>query len=70
MRSGRRSPAADVNNERARAALVRKKTEAQQKSSEQCLLKVFIYNLKKFFLEGLLLFNWKIKSLHGKLHSV
>lgn len=69
MRSGRRSPAADVNNERARAALARKKTEAQQKSSEQCLLKVFIYNFKKF-LEGLLLFNWKIKSLHGKLHSV
>lgn len=65
MRSGRRSPAADVNNERARAAL----TEAQQKSSEQCLLKVFIYNFKKF-LEDLLLFNWKIKSLHGKLHSV
>ncbi len=69
MRSGRRSPAADVTNERARAAFARKKIEAQQKSSEQCLLKVFIYNFNTF-LEGLLLFNRKIKSLHGKLHSV
>lgn len=41
-----RSPAADVNNEQARAALVRRKTE---KSLEYfCLLKVFIYNFNKF----------------------
>lgn len=48
MRSGRHSPAADVNNERARAALARKKTEAQQKSSERCLLKVFSKVLRSF----------------------